>query len=318
MPRSMLARTVRSPARSVLLLVIFGGCEIEEITVVDVEDVVIAEVYVNLAKDPGDNEVLGFLHRTVGTDIEGVADLVAAELTLRRSDGLTFSLRNAAASDCVETLPEGEEGACFFADSVAAAQLTPGDLLALDVALPDGRELGGATRIPGSFDLLGVGGACILPPDTRSTLEWTRADEAWAYVNETSINGLPAALRSEGIVLQDDPLYLLGLSVSDSDTTIVFPSEFGVFNRFELDQDVAVRLQRGLPAGVSARVTISAVDRNYVNWARGGNFNPSGQVRIASLRGDGTGVFASTVVRGVNVTVLDEPGGQPACPVESG
>ncbi|NIR36178.1 MAG: hypothetical protein GWN02_08535, partial [Gemmatimonadetes bacterium] len=97
--------------------------------------------------------------------------------------------------------------------------------------------------------------------------------------------------------MEDDPLYLLGLSVSVADTTITFPSEFGVFNRLDLDQDVAVRLQRGLPAGVSAEVTITAVDRNYVNWARGGSFNPSGQVRVPSLRGDGTGVFGSTVGR---------------------
>ena len=48
---------------------------------------------------------------------------------------------------------------------------------------------------------------------------------------------------------------------------------------------------------------ISATDRNYVNWVRGGNFNPSGQVRVPTIRGDGTGVFASTVTRTFEVVV---------------
>ncbi len=150
-------------------------------------------------------------------------------------------------------------------------------------------------------------------------LRWSRAEGAWAYVNETSIAGLPDALAAEGIDVEDDPLYLLGLSVSVADTTITFPSEFGVFNRLDLDQDVAVRLQRGLPAGVSAEVTITAVDRNYVNWSRSGSFNPSGQVRVPSLRGDGTGVFGSTVGRRALVSVPAEPSGSAEpCPTETG
>jgi len=54
-----------------------------------------------------------------------------------------------------------------------------------------------------------------------------------------------------------------------------------------------VALSRGLPEGVSAEVVIAAADRNYVNWVRGDSFNPSGAVRVASVRGDGTGVFGS-------------------------
>ena len=111
----------------------------------------------------------------------------------------------------------------------------------------------------------------------------------------------------------ENPLYLLGLSISDQDTTIVFPSEFGVFNRFELDQAVAVRLQQGLPPATVAEVTITAVDRNFVNWARGGNFNPSGQVRVPSLDGDGTGVFAATVKRRF-VVISESQAAAPPCP----
>jgi hypothetical protein len=137
-------------------------------------------------------------------------------------------------------------------------------------------------------------------------------------VNETSISGLGSALASEGIEVEEDPLYLLGLSISATDTTVVFPSEFGVFDRFDLDQDLAVRLQRGLPEGTGALVTIAAVERNYVNWARGGNFNPSGQVRVASLRGDGTGVFGAAVVRRFRVLAAEaSPGGPSDCPLGS-
>src|SRR5690606_38046307 len=115
---------------------------------------------------------------------------------------------------------------------------------------------------------------------TPFEIHWTSSEGAWAYVNETTITGLADALAPEGIEA-DDPLYLLGLSISGADTTIVFPSEFGVFDRFDLDQDLAVRLQRGLPDGTEAAVSIAAVERNYVNWARGGSFNPSGQVRVS-------------------------------------
>jgi hypothetical protein len=135
-------------------------------------------------------------------------------------------------------------------------------------------------------------------------------------VNETEINGLPAALVSEGIVVEDDPLYLLGLSISSADTTVVFPSEFGVFDRFDLDQDLALRLQRGLPDGTDADVSVTAVERNYVNWVRGGSFNPSGQVRVASLRGDGTGVFGAAVTRRFTVVAEAATGGSPPdCPL---
>ncbi|HZG44346.1 MAG TPA: hypothetical protein VEY93_15455, partial [Longimicrobium sp.] len=92
-----------------------------------------------------------------------------------------------------------------------------------------------------------------------------------------------------------DPLELLGVSVSSSDTTALLPNEFGVFDRFELDQNLLRFLQGGLPEGVNLVLTISAADRNYINGVRGGSFNPSGQVRIPSVVGDGVGVFGSLV-----------------------
>lgn len=310
-----MAAASRSSAHAFLtaaLLMATAGCELEEVSVVQAEEVVVAEVYANVAEDPADNEVFAFLHKTVATgdatDVDAAeAELVASRITIRRSGGTTMSLQGAAATRCVEEEPVGLPVACFTADSTDAAGVASGDLLEVEVELFDGSLLEGAARVPGDFELLGVPSPCTLPPDQRLPLAWTRADGAWAYVNETAISGLPEALEPEGIVVEEDPLYLLGLSISDADTTIVFPSEFGVFNRFDLDNDLAVRLQTGLPEGAVAEVTVTAVDRNYVNWSRGGGFNPSGQVRVPSLRGDGTGVFGATVNRRIVVSVSAEP-----------
>ena len=147
-------------------------------------------------------------------------------------------------------------------------------------------------------------------------LIWTRSPGAWAYTAETLIWGLREALEPEGLELEADSIALTSVAVSDADTLIVFPSEFGVFDRFSLDSDLALLLQEGIPRGAKASIVVAAVDRNYVNWIRGGNFNPSGTVRVPSLRGDGIGVFGSVVRRSVFVEGLD-PRGFPPGLVES-
>jgi hypothetical protein len=290
-----------------------AACELEEITVVDFTDVVVAEVYVTVGDTPAGSGARAFLH---GTAAGGTSDSETFDDALvrivRGADTLDLGL--ALVTECTDSLPEGSAGSCFV-DSGAAAALAPGDALDLTVSLADGRTLLGSARIPGDFQLDGIGRSCRLVPDTLLALRWSRAQGAWAYVNETQINGLPAALAPEGIDVEDDPLYLLGLSISAADTTVVFPSEFGVFDRFGLDQDLALRLQRGLPDGTDAEVSVTAVERNYVNWVRGGNFNPSGQVRVASLRGDGTGVFGAAVTRQFTVFASGTVGATPDCPI---
>jgi len=292
------------------------ACELDEITIADVEPVVVVEAYANLAPD-GD-EVRAYLHWTAGVDTAGLPPLGASIVVVERTDGLAITLAQNPLDECLESYPEEEAhtGACFLADGASASLLEPGDTLGLDVTVSDGRVLSGLTVIPTAFEIAETPEQCRLDPNTLLPIRWTRSSGAWAYVNETSIRGLPAALEDEGIQVEEDPLYLLGLSIADRDTTIVFPSEFGVFNRFELDQDVAVRLQRGLPSGTVAEVTITAVERNYVNWARGGNFNPSGQVRVPSLSGDGTGVFGATVNRGFTVVSTDGSSAAPPCPTD--
>jgi len=290
------------------------GCELQEVTVVDIEDVLVAEVFVNIHQDPAEDEIVAVVHRTLQPGVT-YADLATTEITVTRDDGLTVVLALQEYDRCISTA-FGDPGLCFAADSDELADLGPGDLLEVDVAFSDGRSLQGATRIPGTFELQGIPEVCRIAPDDLMTVRWTSSEGAWAYLNETSIRNLPDALAREGIEFDKHPLYLLGLSISDDDTSIVFPAEFGVFNRFDLDQDVALRLQRGLPDPADAEVAITAIDRNYVNWVRGGTFNPSGQVRVPSLRGDGTGVFGSTVGRRF-VVVSSQDGGGPLadCPL---
>jgi hypothetical protein len=200
----------------------------------------------------------------------------------------------------------------------AADRFGPGDHLEAQIVLPSGGVIFGASTVPGDFSLDNVpdGGYCTQPAETPLEVRWSPSLGAWAYLNETSVSGLAGLFAPSGIEV-DDPLYLLGLSISAADTTIVLPGEFGVFDRFELDREVSLQLQEGLPSNTRADVTIAATDRNYVNWLRGGNFNPSGQVRIPSLRGVGTGLFGTVVVRSFSIAVdpgQEDPGaGAPAC-----
>ena len=295
-------------------LALLVSCDLEEITIIEIEDVVIAEIYVNLAEDPTENEIRAYLHHTVGAPGSGVDELPNALIVVRRPDGLMLDLVENAIDACLEPLPTVGSGVCFLAEPAQTPNLNPGDLLEVEVTFADGGTLLGATRVPSPFQVDGISTMCRLDSNTLLPLHWSRSEGAWAYVNETSISGLPEALEPEGIVVEEDPLNLLGLSISDQDTTIVFPSEFGIFDRFDLNQDLASRLQDGLPPSTTAEVSITAVEGNYVNWARGGNFNPSGQVRVPSLRGDGTGVFAATVNRRFVVVSLDQ-GPLPDCPI---
>jgi hypothetical protein len=295
------------------VVVAAAACELQEVTVVDYTDVVVGEVYVMLGADPQEHTVRAFLHGTAAGGEPDAETFDDATVRITRP-GLVLDLTLGPIASCVDSVAQDATGSCFE-DGGLASSLAPEDALDLTIDLADGRRLLGALTIPGDFQLDGIPPTCRMPPDTLLDLRWTRSAGAWAYVNETSIDGLRDALAGEGIEVEEDPLHLLGLSISAADTNMVFPSEFGIFDRFDLDQGLAVRLQRGLPEGTAALVTVAAVERNYVNWARGGNFNPSGQVRVASLRGDGTGVFGAAVVRTFSVLATDASGAPPDCPL---
>jgi len=309
--RAALVLATLAFATSALLV----GCDLQELTIVDFSDVVVAEVYVTLREPPEANTVMAFLH---GNSAGGQPDSRTfddAVVRVVRGDGLTLDFTIAPNDDCLDPVPENATGTCFFADAAVAGQLRAGDALDLEITLGAGAGTAlGSLMLPGDFALEGVSAQCRLAPDTTYEVTWSVSGGAWAYLNETVIVGLPDALAGEGIEVEDS-LYLIGVSVSASDTTVVFPAEFGVFDRFDLEQDLAVRLQQGLPDGTSAVVSISAADRNYVNWVRGGNFNPSGLVRVSSLRGAALGTFGGVIVREFEVlSSLDPVPSVPDCP----
>jgi hypothetical protein len=296
-------------------LATLAGCELQEIVVSTPEDLVVAEVY--LQAGSFGNRGIAYLHRSSNA---GSAQVPDATITLIAPGGVRYSFSPFQLDGCfLGTIPTRIEGSCYLLEPQGRQALRAGATFEVEVALADGGELKGRTTIPGNFRVTRPrsteGPVCVLPPNTRLQVEWTPSDGTWAYIAETEIFGLPALLAPQGITLKEDPLVLLGLSISRSDTTIVFPSEFGVFDRADLDRDLLASLQGGLPDGASASIVITAGDRNYVNWVRGGGFNPSGQVRLPSLAGTGgTGVFGSQIVRRFLLEVVaDPPAGAPRC-----
>jgi hypothetical protein len=283
-----------------------SGCELDEVTVAEPEDVPVVEGYVMIGDGP--DQVSVFLHWTLGT--KPATDLFDAEVVLLQEEESPLLLSLSGVTDCVLPGPEREaEGACFTLGSDAEGLFAPGDSVDLEILLEGEQVLSGTTVIPENIDFIqpAVAGRCLLPPGRQLTFVWNRSPGVWAYAAEAEIKGLVQGLALEGIPVETDSVALLGLAVSESDTTIVFPAEFGIFERIDLEQDLAVALQRGLPAGARADVVIAAVDQNYVNWVRGGNFNPSGPVRVSSIRGPGVGVFGSAVRRAM-VVVGGHPG----------
>lgn len=325
-------------AAGVTMGLLLGGvaaCELQEVSIADPPvDVIVVEGLVQLGlpstsgADDSFDRIAVFLHRTVQGS-EGLNEPVPGALVqVSGPGGAVYRLRELLdPSPCVSSTPFEGTGTCYLVGGLDLAELPPirpGDTLELEVQPLEGGAIRGRTVVPGAYDFVGPanGQVCVLRPDRPYPLVWTESEGAWAYVSETQLYGLRAALEPRGIEVEIDPLFLVGLSISAADTTITFPGEFGVFDRFDLDRDVAVYLQQGMPPSTWAEVVVAAVDRNYVNWIRGGNFNPSGTVRIPSVTGAGTGFFGSATGRWLRFVVDPPPqGGQyqaPRCPLPGG
>jgi hypothetical protein len=120
-------------------------------------------------------------------------------------------------------------------------------------------------------------------------------------VADLSITGL-GGLAGQGLHIPD-PMLIRGVSVSQADTTLVLPAEFGVFERLQYDSDLLVAIRNGFPEGARIDLVLAAADRNWVNSVRGTGFNPSGLIRISTVVGDGVGVFGSLNVQRALVVV---------------
>jgi hypothetical protein len=279
-----------------------GGCELQEVSIAEPEDIVVAEMVLFA----GDARQRLVLHRTFGDgDSASVPD---ARIEVRSQSGATLPLALAPDSLCMNTDSDDPPiGSCYLS-TTQPSFVQPGGRYDLRIDLANGGRLTGTTTVPDTFTVLRpttpVGGSCRLPADTTLEMQWSRSQGAWVYVVETELRGIVSSLRDRGVTLDGgEPLRLVGLSISESDTTIVFPTELGIFERFDEDvADALLAIRGGLPPAVSAETLVAAADRNYVNWVRGGRFNPSGQIRVPSLRGDGTGMFGSVSPRRMRIT----------------
>jgi hypothetical protein len=301
-----------TPLLAASLVVVAAGCELTSVELADTADVVIAEVYLR----PGESMHQAFLYRTFPVG-GGSLRVDGATIVVRGTEGGTLEFAPAAQDgDCAEYdfVPAGGGGSCYLAPD--RGRIQPGQRYALEIVLPDGRRMEGTTVVPAAFQLVRPSASRCVLEQLSLELVWTRAEGSWAYQAEARFTDLAAGLAARGVANPPDTLRLLGLAIGASDTTMAFPRDFGVFDRFDLDRELLLALQQGLPEGARAEIVVAAADRNYVNWARGGNFNPSGQVRVPSVTGGGTGVFGSLLRRAVLVVAPGdgaEPNGWPSC-----
>lgn len=298
------------------------ACELTSVTVADPQDELIVEGYVVQGLEPTGRAVVHvMIHRTLGGDSTvgvGIDSVLVEEASTGRLEAPPATPEACYLSSVNEFLPGGRPR-CF--QRVLPSSVGPGSRVELTVKASDGRVARGATTVPGDFDLLTPvteGRTCRATPDTRFDMLWTQSQGAWAYPAEVRIEGLREALTPVDPDFSDlpDAIELFGLAISSTDTVISFPNEFGLFDRFDGDDLFTrslVEIQDGLPAGTTARVTLAAGDRNYINWERGGNFNPSGFVRVPSIRGDAFGVFGSMVLKTIAIEVGDPVPGREAC-----
>ncbi|MEO5509992.1 MAG: DUF4249 family protein [Longimicrobiales bacterium] len=308
---------MRSMLAALPILLLLASCELTEITIASPQDVIITELVLR-ANDPLQT---AYVHRTV---TPGAAGAVPNATIIVRDEtaGTSFTLAPTGDSVCLQGAPPNtlNGGATCYAANVSTTAVRPGARYTLRVEMPDGRVATGATVVPGAFAIIQPGRArlnefdtCGLPSGTAFDIIWTKSAGAAVYLTEARLRNLRQALRASGLeIAGNDAVELGGLSIGASDTIMRFPSDLGLFDRFDDDLiPLLLAIRDGLPAGVDVTLVVAAADRNYVNWVRGGNFNPSGVVQISSIQGDGRGVFGSLVNRRINIATY--PGSYPFC-----
>ena len=314
-PRRTALPSLRPRAWPLLLsTLLLAGCELAEVTAAAGEDVLVVEAVLRA----GDDRQQVLLHRSLsGGAIRGEPD---ARVVVRTPEGSDVRLHEQPLGLCASGLaPEMVdslriEASCYASDA-GALDVRPGEVYELHVEPAGGGEARGRTVVPGDFALLrpghtDVSGSCSLPPATPLETVWSSSEDAWSYLVGVEISGLRAAFAGTGIEAPD-LLELTGVAISERDTTLVFPGEIGLFDRFDENQALLIALQAGLPAGVRAEMVVTAADRNLVNAVRGGSFNPSGPVRVSSVIGAGIGLFGSLVPRRIVIEVGAQ--GLPSC-----
>jgi hypothetical protein len=296
-----MTRDWRLRAGALLCACLAAGCDLAEVTTAPGDDVIVVEGV--LRTDFQTQQVL--LHRTVdGALASGVE---GAEVTVTGAAGDVHRLVPGTECYQIDALYAQSDsldfrGSCYITSGQDVDWVQPGQSYDLRVETPDGRVVEGRTHVPGAYTVTAVrddpelGLLCSLAPDSAFQLVWRQSAGAWSYVADLSILGLSQTLKGQDFRVPD-PMLVRGLSVSQSDTTLVLPTEFGIFERLQYDSDLLVAISHGFPEGTRLDLVLAAADRNWVNSVRGGSFNPSGLVRISTVVGDGVGVFGSLNVQ---------------------
>ena len=288
----MTDRFARIRAVPVAVLLASGGCELANLeVVVPVSDLVVVEATVVLTVDPthpapGDAHILAIATRYP----DGGHPHPVRGASIRVVDESRRSMQLSEETDPVPNCVNRDFfGACYRGRSPSSS-FAPGEMLSLEVVLPDGGVLRGASRLPGAFsavDLALEDGRCRLAPDTNYRFKWNPVDGVAAYLGELGVGGV-------GEFEVDDRAFWETVFVGDDMSEVAFPRGF-LAALEPTDPDLARELRTGLPEGAVADIALGALDLNWTNWIREGRINLSGDVRVPSVFGDGTGWFGTAV-----------------------
>ncbi|MQA90506.1 MAG: DUF4249 family protein [Gemmatimonas sp.] len=297
-----------------------AGCELAEVEAPESADLLVVESVLRV----GSESQYVLLHRSLnGSTVRGEP---GATVAVVGPDGERVEFDEATLQDCVfANLSQWEEvdfdASCYLSPRSAGNFVEPGTRYELSIETTRGEIARGRTTVPGvhEFRVPAVPvdsttriASCTLSSDPF-TLSWSQSEGAWGYIISLEISSWGDDLRDQGIEVPD-PIELTTASVSVADTSLLFPANIGLFQRFDLDQRLLVELQQGLPENADAVLVVVAADPNYTNSIRGGRFNPSGSVRVSSVVGDAVGVFGSVVPLMIRSFAAKPSAAPPACP----
>lgn len=281
------------------LAMVTAGCELTEVAAPASQDILVIDAV--LRSGPGQQAIL--LHRSVDDGV--VRGEPGASVVVTRADGSErIEFVEAPTQACLVQGIGGQlngldlEASCYR--SAPGTVIEPGATYDLRVETTGGETAFGRTVVPGPYSFVSpsvdpmappAGHSICLLPAAPFQLAWTPAEGAWAYVLTLTISDYAPDEPD-----LPNPVELTSVSVSAGDTSLRFPTEIGLFQRGEVPTRVFDILDQGIPAGAIADLAVVATDRNYTNAIRGGRFNPSGNLRISSIAGDGVGVFGSVNV----------------------
>lgn len=295
-----LPASIRASGMSLLLGLTVGACDLTEVTITELEPNVVVEAYAHI-QSGGGGTIFALLHGSVGIPGQD-PDGPEAVVRVLAENGTEVLLTEAADEECVygdDPTDPADPRRCYAA-TVTPAFVQPSDRLVLQVDVVGGGRIEGGTQVPAEFELIDPngGGACTVATGALDFI-WTQSEGTWYYVTSMELSGIAPDLVSLGTEDPADTAIVSAIAVSQSDTVVTFPDDF-FLDVYSDDLGYTTELRAVVDEGIQphwvASAYVTAIDRNYTNWVRGGGFHPSGTIRIPSLRGAGTGVFGSSVV----------------------